>query len=154
MACFGLRRIELDRVRVAVAGAIGVPVQADPASQAQSWLNGTGDLVFIGQRGLVPLAVRLGVLAHADMSRLTELGRNRGRGSVRRTWGTEMAGLAGDIAQHAGAAEALAAFQRDILLPLELELLAGHVTFDSSGDLIAYVRDRLSADRALADDVY
>ncbi|HUC23034.1 MAG TPA: hypothetical protein VMA73_10040 [Streptosporangiaceae bacterium] len=37
-----------------------------------------------------------------------------------------MARLAGDIAQHAGTWQALAAFQRGVLQPLEL--LAGQVT--------------------------
>jgi hypothetical protein len=54
-----------------------------------------------------------------------------------------MARLAGDIAQHAGTADALAALQHDVLQPLELELLAGQVTFTTTSDLIAYLRRRL-----------
>jgi hypothetical protein len=148
MLCSRFRRTVLGRVRAAVVDALGVTVQADPVGQAQSWLSGTGDLLFAGLRGQVPLAVRLGVLAHADISRLTDLGRHCRRGSVRRTWGTEMAGLAGDIAHHTGTAEALAVFQRDVLQPLELELLAGQVTLTSASDLIAYLRCRLPAAEA------
>jgi hypothetical protein len=139
------RRTWLDRVRAGVRGALGTTVQADPAGQAQSWLTGTGDLLFVALGEQVPLAVRLGVLAHADISRLTDLGRYCRRGTVRRAWGTAMARLAGDIAQQASTAEALAAFQRDVLQPLELELLAGHVTFTGSSDLIAYLRCCLPA---------
>jgi hypothetical protein len=145
MICSRFLQTALDRVRAAAVDALGVQVQADPASQAQSWLSGTGDLLFAGLRGQVPLAVRLGVLAHADISRLTDLGRSCRRGSVRRAWGTEMARLAGDIAQHASTAEGLAALQHGVLQPLELELLAGQVTFTSASDLVVYLRCRLSA---------
>lgn len=133
----------LDRARASVGRALGVTVQPDPASQAESWLSGTGDLAFAALRGQVSLTVRLEVLAHADINRLAELGRNCRRGSVRRTWGTEMARLAGDIAERAGTAEALVAIQRGVLLPLELKLLAGQVTCAGASDLIAYLRCRL-----------
>ena len=55
-----------------------------------------------------------------------------------------MARLAGDIAQHTGTPEALAAFQHGVLQPLELELLAGHVMFTSASDLITHLRCSLS----------
>lgn len=139
-------QIMLGRVRAGVRGALGVPVLTDPAGQAQSWLTGTGDLAFVAQRGPIPVAVRLGVLAHADLGRLSDLGRNCRRASVRRLWGTEMAAFAGHIARQAGTAEALATYQRDVLQPLELELLAGHVTVTSTGDLIALIRDRQRGD--------
>ena len=135
----------LDRMRAGAASALGVTVHADPAGQAESWLTGTGDLLFAALGDQVPLPVRLGVLAHADIGRLTDLGRYSRRGSVRRAWGTAMAGIARDIAQQAGTAEALGAFQRDVLQPLELELLAGHVTFGATSDLVAYLRRRMSA---------
>jgi hypothetical protein len=145
MASSRFLRIAMDRARAAAVAVLGVEVQADPAGRAQSWLSGTGDLLSAGLTGRVPLAVRLGVLANADISRLTDLGRHCRRGSVRRSWGTEMARLTGDIAQHTGTAEALAAFQRRVVQPLELELLAGRVTFASTSDLIAYLRWHLSA---------
>jgi hypothetical protein len=135
----------LGTVRAALDRALGVTVRADPASQAHSWLTGTGDLLFAAERGQVPLSVRLGVLAHGDIRRLADLGRNCRRGSVRRAWGTEMARLAGEIAEQAGTAEALAAVQHTVLVPLELDSLAGHNAFTSAGDLIAYLRSRLSA---------
>jgi hypothetical protein len=144
VACSRARQPWLDRVRAGVDSALGVTVQADPVGQAQSWLSGTGDLLFASLGGQVPLAVRLGVLAHADFKRLTDLGRHCQRGSVRRAWGTAMAMMAGDIAQQAGTAEALAALQRDVLQPLELELLAGQVRFTATSDLIAYLGYRLS----------
>jgi hypothetical protein len=144
-ACSIFRQTWLDRLRAAKGSAVGVTVHADPAGQAESWLNGTGDLLFAGLGEQVPLAVQLGVLAHADIGRLADLGRHCRGGSVRRAWGTPMAGMAGDIAQHAGTAEALAELQRDVLQPLELELLAGRVSFTASSDLIAYLRCRLSA---------
>jgi hypothetical protein len=126
-----------------VDSVLGITVRSDPAGQAESWLSGTGDLVFVTLGRQVPLPVRLGVLAHADINRLTDLGRYCRRGSVRRAWGTAMARLAGDIALHAGTAEALAALQHDVLQPLELELLAGQATFATTSDLIAYLRRRL-----------
>jgi hypothetical protein len=143
--CSPGRQPWLDRVRAAVDGALGVTVHADPVGQAQSWLGGTGDLLFASLGGQVPLAVRLGVLAHADIARLTDLGRHCQRGSVRRAWGTAMATMAGDIVRQAGTAEALAALQHDVLQPLELELLAGHASFTGTSDLIAYLRRRLQA---------
>ncbi|HTX80735.1 MAG TPA: hypothetical protein VME44_01040 [Streptosporangiaceae bacterium] len=135
----------MDRARAGIGSALGVTVHPDPVGQAQSWLSGTGDLMFASMGGQVPLSVRLGVLAHADINRLTDLGRYCRRGSVRRAWGTPMAAMAGDIAEQAGTAEALAALQRDVLQPLELELLAGHVAFSATSDLIVYLRFRLSA---------
>lgn len=132
--------IWLDRVHAGIGRALGVTLDTDPASQAERWLTGTGDLTFVAMRGQVPLSVRVGVLAHADISRLAGLGRSCRRGAVRRTWGTDMARLAGDIADQAGSPEALAAFQRGVLLPLELNLLAGHATCSTASDLVAYLR--------------
>lgn len=54
-----------------------------------------------------------------------------------------MARIAGEIAEQASTADALAALQHDVLQPLELELLAGQVTFTTTSDLIAYLRRRL-----------
>jgi hypothetical protein len=56
-----------------------------------------------------------------------------------------MARLAGEIAAQAGTAEALAAVQRRVLLPLELDSLAGHDAFTCANDLIAYLSCRLPA---------
>jgi hypothetical protein len=137
------RPAALDRFRVSVTSTFGIPVNADPASQAQSWLSGTGDLLCAGVSGRVPLTARLGVLAHADLRRLIDLGRNCRRGSIRRAWGTEMARLAGDIARQAGSAEALLALQRSLLQPLELDLLAGHTGLTSARELITHVRRHL-----------
>ena len=75
---------------------LGAPASAGPAGQAGDWLQGNGDLLIAGMGGQVPVAVQLGVLAHADLNRLADLGRNRRLGSVRRTWGTQMARLAGE----------------------------------------------------------
>jgi hypothetical protein len=93
--------------------------------------------------GQVPVVVQLGVLAHADLDRLADLGRNSWLGSVRRAWGTEMARLAGDLADLAGTPARLAALQRDLLVPLELEALAGRAGFSTRADAISYLRSRL-----------
>ena len=70
---------------------LGAPATAEPAARAEDWLRGRADLLIAGMGGQVPLVVQIGVLAHADLGRLADLGRNSRRGSVRRAWGTEMA---------------------------------------------------------------
>lgn len=113
------------RPRFRITQHMGTPASAEPAGQAGDWLQGQGDLLIAGMGGQVPAVVQLGVLAHADLGRLADLGRNSRLGSVRRAWGTEMARLAGDLTVLATTPERLAALQRDLLVPLELEALAG-----------------------------
>ena len=108
------------RLRLQLRQHLGIPVAAEPAARAEDWLSGQGDLLIAGMGGQVPVAVQLGVLAHADLNRLADLGRHSRLGSVRRGWGTEMARLAGDLASLAATPERLATLQRDLLVPLEL----------------------------------
>ena len=108
---------------------LGAPASAEPAGQAGDWLQGNGDLLIAGMGGRVPVAVQLGVLAHADLSRLADLGHSRRLGSVRRAWGTQMARLA--------------ALQRDLLVPLELKALGGNAEFSTRAGAISYLRSRL-----------
>src|SRR5215472_4746239 len=91
--------------RLRLTRHLGVPASADPGAQAGDWLEGRGDLLIAGMGGRVPVAVQLGVLAHADLGRLADLGSNRRVGSVRRAWGTQMAGLGGhaELSTRAGA---------------------------------------------------
>ena len=86
------------RFRVWLTQHLGAPATAEPAARAEDWLQGRADLLIAGMGGQVPAVVQLGVPAHADLGRLADLGRNSRLGSVRRTWGTEMARLAGDLA--------------------------------------------------------
>jgi hypothetical protein len=86
------------RFRVWLTQHLGALATAEPPARAEGWLRGRADLLIAGMGGQVPLAVQLGVLAHADLHRLADLGRNSRLGSVRRAWGTEMARLAGDLA--------------------------------------------------------
>src|SRR5262245_66514975 len=81
--------------RSRLARHLGTPASAEPAGQAGDWLQGKGDLLIAGMGGQVPVAVQLGVLAHAGLTRLADLGRNRRIGSVRRACGTILAALAG-----------------------------------------------------------
>ena len=113
------------RFRAWLTQHLGAPATAEPAARAEDWLRGPGRSAHRGMGGQVPAVVQLGVLAHADLGRLANLGRNRRLGSVRRAWGTEMARLAGDLTVLAATPERLAALQRDLLVPLELEALAG-----------------------------
>ena len=122
---------------------LGVPASADPAAQAGDWLEGRGDLLIAGMGGRVPVAVQLGVLAHADLGRLADLGSNRRVGSVRKAWGTQMAGLAGDLADFAATPQRLAALQRDLLVPLELKALGGHAELSTRAGAISYLRSQL-----------
>jgi len=122
---------------------LGVPASAEPAGQAGDWLQGKGDLLIAGMGGRVPVAVQLGVLAHADLSRLADLGRSRRLGSVRRAWGTQMARLAGDLADFAATPQRLAALQRDLLVPLELKALGGRAEFSSRAGAVSYLRSQL-----------
>ena len=115
--------------RLRLARHLGTPASADPAAQAGDWLQGQGDLLIAGMGGQVPVAVQLGVLAHADLNRLADLGHNRRLGSVRRAWGTQMARLA--------------ALQRDLLVPLELKALGGHAELSTRAGAISYLRSQL-----------
>jgi hypothetical protein len=54
-----------------------------------------------------------------------------------------MARLAGDIAGYAATPERLAVLQRDLLVPLELEMLAGRAEFSTRSGAISYLRSRL-----------
>jgi hypothetical protein len=129
--------------RLRLTRHLGAPASADPAAQAGDWLQGKGDLLIAGMGGRVPVAVQLGVLAHADLGRLADLGSNRRAGSVRRAWGTQMAGLAGDLADFAATPQRLAALQRDLLVPLELKALGGHAELSTRAGAISYLRSRL-----------
>jgi len=122
---------------------LGAPASAEPAGQAGDWLQGNGDLLIAGMGGRVPVAVQLGVLAHADLSRLADLGHNRRLGSVRRAWGTQMARLAGDLADFAATPQRLAALQCDLLVPLELMALGGRAEFSTRAGAISYLRSHL-----------
>jgi hypothetical protein len=122
---------------------LGLPVATEPAARAEDWLSGRGDLLIAGMGGQVPVAVQLGVLAHATLNRLADLGRHSQLGSVRRAWGTEMARLAGDLAALAATPERLATLQRDLLVPLELQALAGRAEFSTRAGAISYLRSQL-----------
>ncbi len=78
-------------LRFRLSQHLGAPATAEPAAQAEDWLRGRADLLIAGMGGQVPVVVQLGVLAHADLDRLADLGHNSRLGSVRRAWGTEMA---------------------------------------------------------------
>jgi hypothetical protein len=119
------------------------PAGAGVAGQAEDWLQGKGDLLIAGKGGQVPVAVQLGVLAHADLHRLADLGRRRRLGSVRRAWGTQMARLAGDLADFAATPQRLAALQRDLLVPLELKALDGSAELSTRAGAVSYLRSRL-----------
>jgi hypothetical protein len=122
---------------------LGIPASAGPAGQARDWLQGNGDLLIAGMGGRVPVAVQLGVLAHADLNRLADLGSNHRLGSVRRAWGTQMARLAGDLADFAATPQRLAALQRDLLVPLELMALSGSAEVSTRAGAVSYLRSRL-----------
>jgi hypothetical protein len=126
------------RFRVWLTQHLGAPATAEPAAWAEDWLQGRADLLIAGMGGQVPAVVQLGVLAHADLHRLADLGRNSRLGSVRRAWGTEMARLAG-LAATPGR---LAALQRNLLVPLELEALAGRAPFSTRRGAISHLQNQ------------
>jgi hypothetical protein len=114
------------------------------SQEAQAWLDGEADLLIAGAGRQVPVPVQLGVLAHADLDRLVGLGRHCRRGSVRRAWGTEMARLAGDLARWAGTPERLRRLQRHVLIPLEVEALAGRLRVSCRQDAVYIIRRQLA----------
>jgi hypothetical protein len=121
-----------DGQRVKVTSALAT-------NEAVAWLRGEGDLLTAGMGRTVPVTVQVGVLAHASLNRLSALGRYSSRGSIRRTWGSDMARLAGELARFAASPAQLRHIQADILVPLELDLLAGRRRFTSRSDLIEYL---------------
>ena len=131
------------RLRFRRTQHLGTPAGVGVAGQAEDWLRGHGDLLIAGKGGQVPVAVQLGVLAHADLNRLADLGRRRRLGSVRRAWGTQMARLAGDLADFAATPQRLAALQRDLLVPLELQALGGSAELSTRAGAVSYLRSRL-----------
>jgi hypothetical protein len=135
------------RFRAWLTQHLGAPATAEPASRAEDWLRGRADLLIAGMGGRVPAVVQLGVLAHADLGRLADLGRNSQLGSVRRAWGTEMARLAGDLAVLTATPERLAALQRDLLVPLELAALAGRAELSTRTGAISHLRNQLPLPR-------
>jgi hypothetical protein len=108
--------------------------------EATAWLRGEGDLLTAATGRPLSVPVQIGVLAHASLERLGDLGRYSQRGSVRRSWGTEMARLAGEVARLGQSAEGLRRLQAEHLVPLELDVLAGRRSFASRGELAAHVR--------------
>lgn len=131
------------RFRARLTRHLGAPVTAEPATRAEDWLLGRADLLIAGMGGQVPVAVQLGVLAHADLGRLADLGRHSRLGSVRRAWGTQPARQAGDLAALAATPERLTALQRDLLVPLELEALAGHAGLSTLAGAISRLQNQL-----------
>ena len=61
-----------------------------------------------------------------------------------------MARLAGDIDDYAATPERLAVLQRDLLVPLELEVLAGRAEFSTRSGAVSYLRSRLPLPGAAA----
>jgi hypothetical protein len=114
---------------------------ASPAlDEATAWLRGEGDLLTAGMGRPVPVVVQIGVLAHADLERLANLGRYCRRGSVRRAWGTPLAALAGELAGSCKSPEDLRNLQAQLLIPLEDEVLAGRRCFANREQLISHLR--------------
>src|SRR5215471_6951347 len=111
------------KTRLWLTRHLGAPANAEPAAQAEDWLRGRADLLIAGMGGQVPVVAQLSVLAHADLGRLADLGQNSRLGAVRRAWGTDMARLTGELAVQAATSDRLATLQRDVLVPLELEVL-------------------------------
>jgi len=111
--------------------------------EVAAWLRGEADMVIAAMGRRVPLVVQLGVLAHATLDRLQDLGRYGRRGSVRRAWGTEMAQLAGDIARLCRSQNELNRLQADVLVPLELDVAAGRREFACREEAVAYLRGRI-----------
>jgi len=131
------------KTRLWLTRHLGAPANAELAAQAKDWLRARADLPIAGMGGQLPVVAQLSVLAHADLGRLADLGRNSRLGAVRKAWGTEMARLAGDLAALAATPERLVALQRDVLVPLELEVLAGRADVSTRAGVISHLRNQL-----------
>ena len=134
------------KTRLWLTRHLGAPANAGPA-QAEDWLRARADLLIAGMGGQVPVVAQLGVLAHADLGRLADLGRNSRLGAVRRARGTEMARLADELAALASTSDRLAALQRDVLVPLELDVLAGGADVSTRAGVISQLRNQLPLPR-------
>ena len=130
------------KTRLWLTRHLGAPANAEPA-QAEDWLRARADLLIAGMGGQVPVVAQLGVLAHADLGRLADLGRNSRPEAVRRAWGTEMARLANELAALAATSDWLAALQRGVLVPLELDVLAGGADVSTRAGVISQLRNQL-----------
>ena len=65
------------RLRFRLTRPLGASAEAELAARAEDWLRGRADLLIAGMGGQVPVVVQLGVLAHADLDRLADLGHRR-----------------------------------------------------------------------------
>jgi hypothetical protein len=131
------------KTRLWLTRHLGAPANAEPAAQAKDWLRARADLPIAGMGGQLPVVAQLGVLAHADLGRLADLGRNSRLGTVRRAWETQMARLASELAALAATSDRLAALQRDVLVPLELDVLAGRADVSTRAGVISHLRNQL-----------
>ena len=122
------------------AGQPCAGAQSPAIDEASAWLRGEGDLLTAGMGRPVPVTVQLGVLAHAGIERLNNLGRYCRRGSVRRAWGIEMAELAGELASLSQSPQMLRRLQAEFLIPLENEVLAGRRNIVDRQELIFHIR--------------
>lgn len=93
--------------------------------------------------GAVPRWARLNQLAHGTWQDLGQFAAEpQGPGAP---WDGAVSFLAGEIRAHTGSPEVLLDFQRQALIPLELEILAGRASpADSPIELVSTVRAELA----------
>ncbi len=93
--------------------------------------------------GLVPVWVAVNALAHSDLFHLRALARDRTH-LARDTWGEWFTRLAAEIVEMAPTEDELVKVQREILVPLELQLLDDRVAMPSTPDhLLAVIGEAL-----------
>ena len=137
----GRRRRELTRQAAAVISEAAAVVEGHTVDWAAGDLTGQG-------------WAWTNTLAHTSWEDLRRLSNERTY--LRPAWKGALSYLASEITADTGSPEVLVMFQRDVLIPLELDILAGRTSPPvSASELIAMIRAELNrANRHLHDRVH
>jgi hypothetical protein len=95
------------------------------AAECSAFLSGEAAALLESRGRIRPCWAWLNALAHGPESDLERQARSLGRPSTRGRWETANAFLAGELLATSRRGSSMEALQSDVLVPLELDLLAG-----------------------------
>jgi hypothetical protein len=130
-----------------VGETVGGPMtESQPVAEAVRLLDGRVAGTDVDE--LAPVWVAVNALAHSDLYHLRALAHDRTR-LARDTWGEWFTRLASEIAELAATEDELVEVQREILVPLELQLLDDRVAMPSTPDQVLAAIGEALGDRRL-----